>query len=165
MIDKEQLLASIIEEAKAVGIPVSSQIQPEVIVNSRAKNRFGCCKKVKNGYIIEISQALFAGEEGPLRQTLAHEMLHTCKGCQNHGVKWKEYAAAMQAAYGYLIKRTSSHEELGLPKPDKQEGQAPARYVLRCSACGREFRRSKASKLVKYPHLFRCKCGGKLKRM
>ena len=47
-------------------------------------------------------------------QTLAHEVLHTCPGCRNHGALWKEYAARMNGAYGYAISRTGTCEALGV---------------------------------------------------
>ena len=35
-------------------------------------------------------------------------------------------------------------------------------FKLRCTRCGREFPRTKASPLVLHPERYRCKCGGAL---
>ena len=70
-------------------------------------------------------------------QTLAHEVLHTCPGCRNHGALWKEYAARMNGAYGYAISRTGTCEALGVADV------RPVRYRLVCERCGQEFCRSR----------------------
>ena len=71
----------------------------------------------------------------------------------------REYAARMNASYGYCISRTGSMSALGVAPPRK------ALYLLVCSACGQRFERYRASALVKYPERYRCTCGGKLKQI
>lgn len=149
----EELLRQVIEEARALAIPVSKHISPKVLMNSRAKTRFGRCIKQGKQYTIELSTMLT--DPQAIRQTLAHEMLHTCPGCGNHGIRWKRYAAWMNQAYGYRIQRTDSPEAMGTPAP-------PARYSLRCTACGTSIGRMKRSKLVLHPEYYRCRCGGSL---
>lgn len=83
-------------------------------VNTRAKKRWGQCTKTEDGvFIIEISIRLL-DESTPLislKETLYHEILHTCNGCMNHGSLWKMYAEIVNDAYGCSIKRTSSVAE------------------------------------------------------
>ena len=87
---------------------------PRVAVNRRAVTRFGCCIRRGGEYVIELSERLLEAEERACMQTLAHEVLHTCPGCRNHGALWKEYAARMNGAYGYAISRTGTCEALGV---------------------------------------------------
>lgn len=152
------LLAQVIGEARALGIPVSEGIAPEVKLNRRATGRFGCCIRRDGTYTIELSARLLNAEEQAVRQTLAHEVLHTCWGCANHGARWKGYAARMNAACGYTIARTDTCERLGV------EDTARTRYVLVCTRCGTQFRRSRRSRLVEHPERYRCRCGGRLER-
>lgn len=154
--DVDALLAQVIGEALAIGIPVSRQISPTVVPNTRAVSRFGCCRRRGEGYEIELSARLLEAGEAVVRETLAHEVLHTCRGCQNHGGRWREYAARMGAAYGYHITRAGTWEAMGLAD------QRPARYLLRCERCGLELKRARASSLVKHPERYRCRCGGRL---
>lgn len=161
--DPDALLRAVAGEARALGIPVSGRIAPRVRLNRRAKKRFGCCIAAPGGgFVIELAAALPAAGERACRQTLAHEVLHTCPGCQNHGPQWKAYAARMNAAYGYAIRRTDRPESLGVQLP-----AAPARqprYRICCTACGRQFTRQKASPVVLRPGRYRCSaCGGKLR--
>lgn len=180
-VDKQ--LAQVLGQARSLGIPVSRRVSPRVTLNSRAKSRFGCCRRMgpgqKDGFLIEVAQTIaqMAEEEAVdrasgtggagrkerlLRQILAHEILHTCPGCDNHGQSWKLYAQKMNQAFGYDIKRTSSYEELELPAPQQERR---TRYVLVCQKCGARIQRSRASNLTRFPQNYRCSCGGQLKRI
>lgn len=159
MNDCDRLLGEIIVQARELGIPVSGEIDPRVRINGRALTRFGCCRLERGRPVIEVARRVAEGPEWSCRETLAHEVLHTCWGCRNHGKRWKEYARRMNQAYHYQIARTSSNEELGVA-----EGR-PCRYLLRCERCGAEFRRYRASPLVQDPERYRCRCGGRLIRI
>ena len=159
MNDFDALLARVVEEARALAIPVSPRLSPHVTVNRRAVKRFGCCIHQGEECRIELTQRLLEAPEKSCRQTLAHEVLHTCPGCRNHGARWKEYAGRMNRAYGYDIRRTGSCEELEVPD------LTPVRHLLVCQACGKEFPRAVASALVRHPERYRCRCGGTLRRV
>ena len=155
--DLDKLLARVCGEARALGVPLAGDIVPHVRVNTRAVARFGCCETGPEGHVIEVSARLLAAGEGAVRETLAHEVLHTCWGCKDHGARWKAYAAKMNAAYGYHISRTGTWEAVGLPE------QKPVNHLLVCQRCGQEFKRARASSLVRHPERYRCKCGGTLR--
>jgi len=57
------LLALAVSQARAVNIPVSQNIRPQVRLNRRARTRFGCCVRGEGLYTIELSAKL-AREEG-----------------------------------------------------------------------------------------------------
>ena len=155
--DTDKLLARVIAQAKAVKIPVSDRVCPQVRLNRRARTRFGCCVRQGGTYIIELSARLARdGSEDAVMQVLAHEVLHTCYGCSNHGRRWKGYAARMNAAWGYHISRTDNFEDLGM------EDDRPVRYWVVCTRCGRRTPRMKRSPLVDHPERYRCRCGGTL---
>lgn len=152
------LLALVIAQARAAGIPVSREIEPHVRLNRRARTRFGCCVRREGRYAIELSALLAEqGSEEAVLQVLAHEVLHTCRGCSNHGQRWRGYAQRMNDAYGYRIRRTDSYGGLGL-KDDR-----PVRYWVVCAQCGRRIPRMKRSPLVDHPERYRCACGGALR--
>lgn len=66
----------------------------EVIPNTRAKSRWGQCKRVSGGYSININIDLLdeRNDYKGLENTLIHEILHTVDGCMNHGPNWKRAA-------------------------------------------------------------------------
>lgn len=157
MNDCDGLMREVAEQAKKAGIPISNRIAPRVTINPRAVNRLGCCRRKGEDYVIELSARVAGGSEESCRETLAHELLHTCWGCQNHGARWKEYARRMNQTYGYHIKRVAAEDAVGqLPSP-------PFKYLLRCEKCGAELGRYRASPLTRHPERYRCRCGGKLK--
>ena len=165
----EELFSQVVKEALSIGIPISKEIS-DIRINTRAKARFGCCKQEKRPlgkkrFIIEISERVLCAEEKIIRQIIAHELLHTANGCMNHGAKWKEYAEAMNSAFGYNITRTSTYEKLGLSSPEKvSRSESGYKYILKCQECGAEILRKKRCKVVDNPEHYRCgKCGGALK--
>ncbi len=155
MCDADALLQNVIAEARALGIPVADGMLPQVSINTRAKTRFGRCIVSANGSCrIELSARVVAAGERACRTVLAHEVLHSCRGCRNHQARWKAYAQRMREAYGYDIRRTHSPEALGILN------DAPYRYRLQCCRCGAVLKRMKKSPLVQHPERYRCRCGG-----
>lgn len=153
----DNLMSELARRLRTLSIPISGKINPAVAVNSRAKRRLGCCRKQGDRFTIEVSSLLLS-DESRLTQTLAHELLHTCPGCQNHGERWKAYAGVVNAAWGMEIARLS---------PPIDNEQAPLRvdtvkYVLQCESCGKQFLRTRLCPLVRHPEHYRCTCGGAL---
>ena len=87
-------------------------------VNKRAKTRWGLCRLKRDGsYEIEIAERLLVDDrisEKACKETIIHELLHTCKGCMRHTGKWKQYAELMNRTYGYNIKRVTEGCEKGV---------------------------------------------------
>jgi predicted SprT family Zn-dependent metalloprotease len=156
MNDPDRLLQQVIAEARAIRIPVSRAICPTVRINTRATTRFGRCIREGWGWVIELSDRMLDAPERSCRQTLAHEILHTCRGCANHQAAWKEYARRMSEAYGYDIRRTDDCEHLGVVDT------RTIRYRLVCERCGATIGRTRRSALVEHPERYRCRCGGRL---
>ena len=164
----KELFIQVVIEIRNLGIPISSRIRGPVI-NSRARARFGCCKAEKKTdmptvYTIEISRKTLAAPENKIREIIAHELLHTCRGCMNHGRKWKDYTSLLRQALGYDITRTTTAESLGLEEMPVHRSSGTYKYRLVCQGCGAEILRQKRCKVVENPGKYRCgKCGGLLK--
>lgn len=150
-------------ELDAIKIKYSPNIS--FVINTRAKARLGLCKKIGNSYVIEISKILLDEHidvKHGLKNTIIHELLHTCRGCMKHTGKWAELAAKVNAAYGYNIKRASNSSD-GIIPPWLQ---AQPKYIILCTGCQTEITRIRRSPLVDNPQNYRCaKCGGKLERI
>ena len=156
-----KLMQDVISECKAIRLPVSNHIEPEVLINKRAKKRFGACRKTSKGFSIEISEFMLDADPEYIKNIIIHEVLHTCHGCQNHGKKWKFMARAMNDQYGYNITTTSSYEKMGLERSEPREKKY--NYMIKCSSCGRIMYRQRKSKLITHTNHYRCICGGHLK--
>lgn len=165
-----QIFQEVIRDIRRLGIPVSKKIQQHIVINKRARTRFGCCKRLKTGlfgseFVIEVSEILLYAPEASLKQTLAHEALHTCPGCGNHSGIWKAYAEQVNKAYGYRIQRVSDPTAMGVSTAEIIQRRKKINHVLICENCGARIERTRASKVTKYPQLYRCRCGGRLIRV
>ncbi|HHT97576.1 MAG TPA: sprT domain-containing protein [Clostridiales bacterium] len=157
ILNANKLLQEGIEQVISAGIKPGI-INPNVKINTRAINRFGQCRKLPQSqydYEIQINSKLLEVSKDKAMNTLVHEILHTCKGCMNHGKTWKHYANVMNIMFGYDISRTSSYETIGIDKPEYK-------YMIKCDKCSVSIGRQKQSKLVTHTHQYRCKCGGNL---
>lgn len=63
--------------------------------------------KTDTGFKVNVSSLLFEEyEKAPheaIRNILAHELLHTCQRCFNHGAEWKRYVRSLNAQHGFKI--------------------------------------------------------------
>jgi len=151
------LLQETISEAQKINIPIAKNINPNVAINNRAKGRFGRCKRTSGKYNIELSAFLLQAQEESVKEVLAHEVLHICPECLNHGKTWKRYAEMMNNRYGYSIARTNTCDNLGIKSPKQKN------YIIECQGCRAKITRERKSKLIENVNNYKCgKCGGKL---
>ncbi len=212
--DLDEILSEIIEEARAINIPVPYHIKPQVKINSRPKKRLGCCYKEGRFFVIEISKFLLDAVNDAatcnadfndsgcdtvaitvacntamnrVRQTIAHEVLHTCPECFDHGPLWRTYAAMMNNTYGYSIEKTTkwSVDEPCVNRKQSDDsrldgagkagtdidssnvhghGDCPKYlYMIHCKSCGKEYPRQRFTKAMRKINAYRCSCcGGQL---
>ena len=164
LMSKQEYLLGVAEECKeelrALNIEFAENVYFEI--NTRAKSRFGRCRKVcswNNEFTIEITDMLLEKNvpTKSLKNTIIHELLHTVDGCMNHKSKWKNLANKVNNAYGYDIKRASSFEERGV----KME-IAPKKinYMFKCKGCGQTIKRTRKSKFTEFYNYYTCGCCG-----
>ena len=150
---------------KDCGIEIGDIISVEL--NYRAKGRFGQCVSCGNGrYKLNFNHLIFddRSDENAVKETIIHEILHTCKGCHGHKGQWKTLAICVSMMTPYQITRTSSYEHFGLDRPEQCSRTKNANYVFKCEGCGQKIIRQRVSKFVKHPERYRCgKCHGRLK--
>lgn len=171
---KDQLNRWLWEERNnltALRIPVSDEICPEIRF-AKATSWYGQCQqnRVYQGkrykFVISISEYHLQSSERAIRNTLIHELLHTCPGCLNHGTKWKAYATLVQQQLGYnIIRAGGDKDKQSVMEAARQQKRAgyQTKYLLVCTKCGQGFIRYRKSNLVLHPEKYRCKCGGKIK--
>lgn len=157
------LYTECMSELDAIGIEYGTVTSWEV--NTRAKSRWGQCKGLGHGYYsINITNRLLADniDDMATKNTIMHELLHTCEGCMNHGTEWQRLANKVNKVYGYNIKRTTSYEEKGIEQPE----QPKAKYVIGCPCCGAKWEYMRMTKAVQDPRRFLCgKCKKELVRI
>lgn len=160
--DFDRLLKIAAAQAVEAGVPISDKIQKHIQINRRAKKRFGMCINKNGVFTIELSEMLLEAPERSCMQTIAHELIHTCDGCDNHGELFRKYADIMNRRYGYDIRRTNTAEEMGI-EPAKVQGNV--KYIIECQSCKTKIFRTRYSNVAAHPSRYRCRCGGILKRI
>lgn len=114
MRDVNVIAIECMRELENIGIKCGNVIK--IDINTRSKKRWGQCRKIGNNYIIEVNQILLREDTDidGLKNTIIHELLHTCKGCMKHTGEWKQLAEKVNRYYGYNIKRCDSADEKGI---------------------------------------------------
>lgn len=140
MKDLKKIYAEVIDDLESLDIPYGTVTK--VFVNTRAKSRWGRCSRTRgyNGtytYTIQVSDRLLQDDldDMALKDTLAHELIHTVKGCMNHGPEWKKWGDKL-SVYGYNIKRCTSSEEKGI---SREEIITQYKYEVICNGCDKRF--------------------------
>lgn len=170
MKDLMELFHECIDELDSIGIKYGRIVRVEV--NTRAKKRYGQCRMVIRSrdwdecrYSINISSCLLEDDlpDDGVKNTIIHEILHSCEGCMNHGERWKQKADYINIKLGYNIKRTSSCEEKGLSR----EIQVPNyKFMYKCKNCGKTVGRMRKSKFTESYNRYRCgACGGEFEKI
>ena len=136
---------------------IDNNIDPNVIINTRAK-RFGRCSRKSDKFIIELSSIFDKADDKMTKQTLAHELCHTCPDSMNHQAKWKSYVNKMNRAYGYKIERTNSCQNIGV----EREISMNAKYTIECQSCHKKMYKDRISGVIRNPEKYHCMCGGRL---
>jgi len=161
----EKILAEILGELKALGAEPTGEIKG--ISWTHQRRSWGTCNQIvsKKEFRIEISEALRdeTVSEESLKNVVAHECIHTLKGCWNHGRTFKMWCYRMNNKYGHNIATRDSCESLGV---DAAQKYADAKYKFVCQKCGSEVGFYRMCTFVKYPEFYTChKCGGDFKRV
>ncbi|MBP3877259.1 MAG: SprT-like domain-containing protein [Lachnospiraceae bacterium] len=156
----EQTVRECEEQLRAIKIPIGHIAG--VSVNTRARRRWGLCRKEADGFYISISKRLLNEDtKDGLRNTIMHELLHTCPMCSNHGAMWKHYAEYVNQTLGMNIKRVNSNEDKGLP-PDEE---IRILHKYHCDGCGQVVTKQRECKFTRNYKDYKCSlCGGRFIR-
>ena len=142
------------------GIPIPSDKINRNLRLSRATAKMGSCKKQNDRYTISLSVYILEDEES-VRNTLAHELVHTCEGCMNHGAGFQRIGKMVEERLGIPVNRTATKEE-SERSGIKDVYRMKAGYRVRCENCGAVIYRQRKSALIKHPERYRCgNCGGR----
>lgn len=158
--DYKKLQQICIDEVNDAGIRPGQIV--EWLVNKRAKRRWGLCTIKSDGTCyIEIADRLLSDDrisEKACKETIIHEILHTCRGCKGHTGRWKQYAERMNQIYGYNIKRATNGSEKGVE--DYKPKSMDYKYTFICSKCGAIVKRKRQCNFTKYYKKYMClSCG------
>lgn len=164
----ERVYMECVDEMNAIEIPFGRIT--EVTVNYRAKSRWGqCCKRFDaygTMYKIDIRCDLCHPDapEKALKETIIHEIIHTCPDCMCHTGEWLRLVGIVNDCYNYNIKRGETAEDKGMDEfyRTHEETREEDKYRFVCEGCGQIVTRKRASDFVRHPELYRCaRCKGR----
>lgn len=143
-----RLFSETLSEAHSIGLDVSDEIV-SVTVNSRLSRALGRCSKVwdawRGHYVfkIEVQPNMLADglDDRVPKNTIMHELIHTCAGCFNHGPEFQYRAGIVNRKLGYDVHTTSDSEQLKAAGVVLKE--ASYNYGIVCDKCGRMVQKRK----------------------
>ena len=160
----KEKVQEILDELKAIGVRVETTVNDYSLdLNERALSRFGRCTKKtrfgKNRYIIQLNNFHnLIDTEKDVKNTLAHEIIHSMPNCMNHGEVWKRIALKYSKAYGIDIARTGSYKKYNQFRKEHEAQKINStgtnikiskyKYAITCTCCGKEWKYQKRSKIV-----------------
>lgn len=162
-----------VSELNAIGVPYGTIAK--VSVNYRAKSWWGRCRGNGMGaFTIDIGYELlmeYATEKG-LKETILHELIHTCPHCMDHGPEWTRWVDLVNDCYNYAIKRVNSAKDKGMAaeyyeaiKAEREQKRINAKYRFHCKGCGQVIIRTRKSQFTEWYMLYTCgRCGGQFVR-
>lgn len=148
------LFCDVMDDIESCGIVTGNII--DIKVNNRLSRALGRCCRKSNGFLIEMNRDWIADnvDEQGVKNTIAHEILHTVEGCFNHSPRWKEQTRKLMAfCPEYSIDTTTSAWEYGY-KPSMRY-----KYKYTCSGCGQTvYKKRRDETLLKWSICGLCKC-------
>lgn len=136
MKDLNRLYVECVNEMLSIGMDISDRII-RVSVNKRLSRALGRCIVSGRAYAIEVQPCMLADDvdERTTKNTIMHELIHTCPGAFNHGPEFQRRARRVNSLLGYSVSTTTDvgvleHAGVQLKKPTY-------RYACVCTACGK----------------------------
>lgn len=151
--DLNNLFKEVKEEIKDL-VPYSNKIDNNVKISKRAFRFLGRCSKnwLKDSYFITVSQPLLNTNNTKLiKETLIHELIHTCKNCFNHDNNFKYFMNTVNNRTDYNITIESNNKEYEKQVINFRKNNNP-KYKITCAKCGMVTYRKRLQKNVTYTH-------------
>lgn len=149
MKDLQKLYNECLQELNNIDIEYG--VIRSISINNRLTRTWGLCRTFyENGcdkvFRIDISSRLLKDDVDDIatKDTIIHEILHTCEGCQNHGKEWKKQAEKVNKEYPqYHISRTTSTTKKGISDENEYK------YIIQCKTCKKKWKYRRNTNVVK----------------
>ena len=144
------------------GIFHPEKISGDGFMTRKSKKALGKCTRYSSGkFLILLNPICLSADndkEKMIRDVYAHELLHTCDGCYNHGPEFHRWAKVIYNELGYLID-THADEDAS----NYFHSLISHKYLIQCDKCGSQNWQDRKSDVVMNPSNYICsKCSGSL---
>lgn len=146
-----EIFLKMIDDFVESEIPIPVDKIQKTLSFCNSTSYLGYCQLSLDGFVISISQVILRDEE-MLKTTLAHELVHTCPDCFNHGPEFVKIGKMVEEKLGITI----STKDFDISEIIKQR----AKYALICPQCEYHRYLQRKSKRIKSPEYIVCpNCG------
>lgn len=106
-----------VQECKNAKIPIRDNKVIKIgLMTDELEDFYGVCYKELNneGFSIYINPLLFNENCNikELKETIIHELIHTCSRCWTHGKTWMKYANIMNNKYSYELTTIKDYDAI-----------------------------------------------------
>ena len=155
---------------KFLVIPLTSRCLKLKLLSFQEQFLFWASVHFRNdgGFDLKYSKPLFTAipdNKNPYKslvETTIHELIHTIKGCDNHGHKFQAIAQLVSANTQYDVDTKSSSKARGVDL-EHHPKVVNAKYVSVCPDCGQKYYHMRKPKYYdNYSKVYSCGvCGGR----
>ena len=137
MIDLEKIYRKCVQECKNVNIPIRDDkvVKIEFTDEDIGENLGFCILNEEYMTFSIFISSIFLEKNGPikeLKETIIHELIHTCNRCWGHGKTWMKYAKILNDKYKYELTTFKDYDAIF--HKDK-----PILHKYICKNCGSLF--------------------------
>ena len=137
-----QIIKEVKRDMDEFDIPYDNDVP--ITVNRRLTRALGKCRyRDGKAYSIELSTVIISSDVQELKNTIAHELLHSVFVRDGHGGKWKYYADKMTKGSKYTITRLHDTSKLNIEALDSKY-----KYKAICTNCGSECRYNRKTRFI-----------------
>ena len=122
------------------------------VINTRLFKALGRCHcEGYNRYTIEVNQGHFEMDSyQECLDTIMHELIHSLKGCMNHGPNFQRAARKVNFNYPEFTIGTHSTETSYVKNVYRKEKRKEAKkYMVKCTTCGHTWKYARKTNLIK----------------
>lgn len=121
-------------------------------LNNRYTRTLGTCEKISSvDYKISLNSKMLAyNTEMDIKNTLMHELIHSIKGCMNHGKKFQLIATEVNRKYSeYNIGTHATKTNYTNIYRKELKKHRNYKYLVKCQNCNEEWRFKRETELTK----------------
>ena len=114
MVDLNQLLNEVINDASSIGFPISNNLEKKIYIDQKTYDRVGACYRYPypERYEIHLSAPVVKAKTKEIKNIMAHEVLHSSFLSMDHGFIWSMYKDLMNTKLKYNIRTKYSWHEI-----------------------------------------------------
>ena len=156
--DIQEIFLEEVDKAINAGLPIPTNLDTHIQFNKR-KTALGVCTKNRRSSLCKIALSIYMLDmpERMIRETIAHELCHTCSN-DSHGKQWKFYANILNNKYGYHISRLANREDTKKFNEISGYKRNKDKYAIECPNCNRRWYYARMCWTIKCTEDGECKC-------